>query len=194
MDTIEVTKAEYAELSKRPTTEAFDAEKARADEAESKLKDAEKAAEDAEAAKAKAETEKAEAESKLTEAEEKAAAANLKQDRLSKLGSAFTAKLGDKTKTRLHEQAGTMSDEEWTARLDELAEAYGVKADEGKPAGEPGEAASDGETVFSREQVENAGGNGGLAPSEETAAAKPSSASQSSVIGGLFGLARSGKL
>lgn len=62
--------------------------------------------------------------------EETARAATLSGERMTGLGDKFMAALPETVKTRLAEQAKTHSDEDWTARLDELAEMTKVKADE----------------------------------------------------------------
>jgi hypothetical protein len=161
--------------------------------------EAERAAAEAETAKTKAETEKAEAEQKLTAANEEKARLQLRDDRFGTLGTGFVAKLGDFTKSRLQEQAGTLSDEEWENRLKELEEVTAVKRDakedekdgEGDPKnkgkdgeGEGGEEADLKGTMFDREEVARlgVGGNGGQPESGE---ASPRERSQ--VIGSLAG-------
>jgi len=67
--------------------------------------------------------------------EETARTAVLSTERVGKLGAAFTAALPETVKTRLGEQAKTMSDEDWTARLAELAELTKVQPDATAPAG-----------------------------------------------------------
>lgn len=107
--------------------------------------------------------------------EESARTVNLATDRAAKLGAGFLAKLPEPVKTKLSEQAGTLSDEDWTARLEELALMTGVKADEGGTAAPaPGSAAPD-ETA--RTAFGAGGGTGGGAPS---------GAAVSTVLGGLF--------
>lgn len=150
MDTIEISKSEYAELQKRPSTDDLAAAEKRAEEAEAAKAQAEKDLEAAEAAKVAAEEAKTAAEEKLAEAEEAANAAKLSEERMSALGEGFVAKLGEKTKERVIEQSKSMSDEDWTARLEELSELVGVKPDEGKPEGEEAE-------EFSAEEIATAG-------------------------------------
>lgn len=188
MDPIEVAKSEYEALLKRPEQSTLDAAVERAEAAEAKVStlETEKAA--AEKAKADAEEAKEAAEKKVSDAEEKAAAANLKTERLDALGEGFKAKLGAKTKERLTEQAGTMKDDEWKSRLEELAEAYGVKPDEAKASTDESD-----ENVFTRDEVARSKA-AGSASEEETASAKPSEAAQKNVVGGLFSMARAGKL
>jgi hypothetical protein len=133
--------------------------------------EAEQAAEKAEADKVKAE-EAAEAEkAKAAKLEEKANAVTLRDERWGKLGKGFVAKLGDKTKERLREQAGSMKDDEWAGRLEELAEAYGVEA---TADGDD----TDGDEEFSEEEVASSvagrtgskrNGNGEVKPAERRA-------------------------
>ena len=124
METVEINKAEYDELRSRPTRQELD-------DIQAKLTDAEKAIEVAEAAQKSAEEKAAEAEKKVEVFEEKARQATLRDERFNVLGAAFLAGLGDKTKQRLQSDAAAMSDESWTARLDELEELTGKKRDEG---------------------------------------------------------------
>jgi hypothetical protein len=155
-------------------------EKARATAAEAKVTETETKVEAAEAAKVAAEEKASAAETKVTELEETANRASLKDQRWGALGSAFTAKLGDFTKSRLQEQASTLSDEEWDNRLKELEETTAVKrdakADEG---GDPSadelarRAAANGEHTFSLEEIASAGssvagGSGDPAPNQQT--------------------------
>ncbi len=98
---------------------------------------AETAAEQAETAKVVAEAAKAESDRKLAAAEEAAAKAELKDKRWGALGGEFVAKLGDFTKGRLQEQAGTLDDTEWDNRLKELEETTAVKRDAAKASDEP---------------------------------------------------------
>lgn len=78
----------------------------------------------------KAEKERADKEEKARqELEEKAQAATLKEKRVGELGQGFLAKLGDFTRERLGEQAGTLSDEDWDTALKEKEELAGVKRD-----------------------------------------------------------------
>ncbi|MDQ1584492.1 MAG: hypothetical protein QOF36_2546 [Microbacteriaceae bacterium] len=188
MDPIEVAKSEYEALLKRPEQKTLDAAIERAEAAEAKVATLEEEKAAAEKAKADAEEAKEAAEKKVSDAEEKAAAADLKTKRLDALGEGFKAKLGAKTKERLTEQAGTMKDPEWEARLEELAEAYGVKPDEAKASTE----ADGDETVFTRDEVARSKTAG--ASEEEHASAQPSEAAQKNVVGGLFSMARAGKL
>lgn len=103
---------------------------------------AESAAEQAEAAKVAAEAAKVEAERQLQAANEAAAKVELKEKRWGSLGGDFIAKLGDFTKGRLQEQAGTMEDAEWENRLKELEEITAVKRDAKKESGPASETAN----------------------------------------------------
>lgn len=156
-----------------------------------KVADAEKATETAEAAKVKAEEERDQAKTKLTDAEEKAREVELRDERMKTLGKGFVAKLGDTTKTRLTEQAGTMKDDEWSARLDEVEELVKVKRDDKGEGGEgEGEDAEEKASLFSQEEVARSTAGGGKG---EPGEADQSAASRSSVIGGLSGLTKTKK-
>lgn len=171
MDEITIKRDEYDALKARP-------EKAQFDEATSKLAKAEQDLEQAEAAKAKAEKERDTAAGEKAKLEEQAREIKLRDDRLTALGEGFKAKLGDKTKERLTEQAGAMSDEDWSARLEELEEAWDVKRDAGKPDDDAdGEQA---ETFTPAETARFQGGSGG-------GSKNPEPAEVASVVGGLFG-------
>jgi hypothetical protein len=190
MDPIEISREEYAELQKRPTPEELAAEKQRADKAEADKAEAEKKAEEKEQ-EAQREKDRADAaEQKVTQAEEESAKDSLAKDRFSKLGQGFLAKLGEFTRTRVEDQARTLSEEDWEARLKELEESTQVARDEGGPAPTPeasAAAAPSGGTPskpgeFTREEVAraNTGGPGG---SEH---ADPSPEQRSSVMRGLM--------
>lgn len=189
---MEIEDARYAELiaAEEKAKRLPDAEQAKAE--------AEQRAEAAEAAKVKAEGERDEEKKRADKAEETANQAKLRDERLGKFGTAFTAKL-DKTETikaRLHKQAATMSDEEWAERVAEVEEALAVKHDakldgkggggkdggDGENEGDP--EATAGDDLFDKEVVARAGvgvGSGGSG-GEHTA---PSVQSRQSVIGGL---------
>lgn len=134
MDPIEISREEYAELQKRPSQEELAAEKQRADEAEAAKTAAEQKAEEKEQ-EAGREKERAEAaEKKVTEAEEDKAKDDLASERLGKLGQGFLEKIGEFTRGRVEDQARTLSEEEWEARLKELEESTQVARDEGGPS------------------------------------------------------------
>lgn len=159
MDTIEIKRSEYDELTKRPTQQQLDELAARAEKAEKDLEAAEAEQKKAEAARDKAEEEKASLQQKVDEAEETARQGKLRDDRLDALGVGFMAALGDKTKERLRSQAASLSDDDWTARLEELEELTGKTRDLGKPEGSPAPGAGE----FSAEEIarHQGGGSGG---------------------------------
>lgn len=78
--------------------------------------------EQAEAAQKQAETERDSERTERAKLEEKAQAATLREQRWSALGAGFLAKLGDFSKARLQELAGTTSDQEWDEALKEREE------------------------------------------------------------------------
>lgn len=149
---------------------------------------AETAAETAEAAKVAAEAAKVAAEAKVTAAEEIAAKAALKDTRWSGLGGEFIAKLGDFTKGRLQEQAGTMTDTEWEDRLKELEETSKVKRDAKKDGDESGDAAAAGRTLLDPPDFngdELAAARQGGSPASVIGGGQPDRVEQSRVIGSL---------
>lgn len=165
----------------------------RVNDLEEAKKTAEKDVETAEAAKVKAEGERDAEKKEREKAEEKARRSELRDERWGKLGAGFVAKLGDKTKAKLQEQAGTLSDEEWSTRLEEVSELTGVKSDaeaeEGasKGAGKPeGNGADEGET-FGEEEIARAA-FGGTKPEDST---EPSEGERGAVMKGLFTGAKS---
>lgn len=150
MDTIEISKSEYAELQKRVPADDLAAAEKRAEEAETAKAEAEKALEAAQVAQKSAEEAKAAAEEKVKSAEEAKAAEELRAERMSALGKGFLAKLPEAIRTKLGEQARDMSEEDWTARLEELSSLTGVKSDEGVSEGEQSE-------EFTSEEIASAG-------------------------------------
>jgi hypothetical protein len=176
MENIEIPKSEYDELRARPAKTELDAAVERAEKAEKDL-------ETAEAEKAKTEEKVSDLEAKVTAAEEKAQADTLREERLGKLGKGFVAKLGDKTKDRLRKDASAMQDDEWTARLEELEEAYGVKADADETGGTKTDADKDtnGSKTFTAEEIARFQGS-----SEATTPPEDSPAVRRSVVAGLF--------
>jgi hypothetical protein len=145
--------------------------------AEAEKAQAVKDQEAAEATKIKAEEEAKTIKAELDTAKETARQVELADERFEKIGAGFQAKLGDKTKERLRTQAKSLSDDEWTARLEELEELTGVKIDE---AAAPGK-----EDEFSKREIASAGfrpgGGSGDSPKE------PAPAQRRSVIGALVG-------
>ena len=105
--------------------------------------------------------------------EEGTRAGELSEQRMGKLGSEFVAKLPESVKTRLSEQSKALSDEDWTARLDEIAEMTGVKADAIAPASASG-------SVSAAETSRSGFGSGPATGSE------PSVAARTTVMSGLF--------
>lgn len=170
MDTIEIPKTEYAELTARPTRQELDDAKRDAEKAEADL-------EKAEAAQKKAEDEAAALQKKVDAADETARQVTLREDRIGKLGEGFIAALGDKTKERLRTQAGVFTDDEWTARLDELEELSGKKRDLGKTA----EDGKDKDTFTAEELARFNGGHDGGGLGDKA----PSEVQRRSVLGGL---------
>lgn len=177
MGVVQIDEAELALLRSER-----DAAKTEATAKAAEVTDLTRKVEETEAAKTAAEERATAAESKVTSLEEQANQAKLATDRLGALGEGFTAKLGDFTKSRLQEQAKSMSDEDWDNRLKELEETASVKRDAKKdgsapPPREPG--APD----FSREELAGLIPNeGGGQPTPTTA---PSRTEQSTVIGSL---------
>lgn len=184
MDTIDVPRDEYAELQKRPSQEELAAEKKRADDAEADKAAAEKLAEEKET-EAKSEKDRADAaEKKVTEAEEEQAKNDLAKERLGKLGKGFVAKLGDFTRERVEDQARTMSEEDWDARLKELEETTQVKRDEGGTEAASANGKPSGE--FSREETARANLGTGTGGDERATGEEPSPERRSSVMRGLM--------
>jgi hypothetical protein len=188
---MEIEDARYAELVAAE-------QKAKTLEADQAAKD--KAVEEAEAAKVKADQEREAEKKRADDAEEKARVAALRDERLEGLGSKFTAKLEGATATlaRLKTQAGTLSDDEWKARLEELGEAFGVKADEDLTDEEKAERDKDkdgdgagGEStakdLFTPQEVTaSAAGSGNGSGSGASPATTPSATARQSVVGGLI--------
>lgn len=169
METIEIQKTEYAELTARPTRQELDDAKLRAEKAEGDV-------EKAEAAQLKAEETATELQKKVDAAEETARQHTLRDDRLKTLGEGFVAALGDKTKERLRSQAGVLADDEWTARLEELEELSGKKRDLGNAAADADKG------TFSAEELARFGAghdSGGHSDKQ------PSQVQRRSVLGGL---------
>lgn len=186
MDTIEISKDEYASLQKRPSPEELAAEKDRAEKAETAKAEAEKKVEELET-EAKKEKERAdEAEKKVTEAEENKAKDDLAKERIGKLGKGFTAKLGEFTRSRVEDQARVLSEDDWEARLKELEETTEVKRDEGGAEETPEEKAAKAAkgSEFSKEEIAraNAGGGGG----NSADGTEPSPESRQGVMRGLI--------
>jgi hypothetical protein len=125
---------------------------------------------EAEALKEKEGREKAEKENK--DLSETAQRNGLKDKRLGSLGDGFLAKLGEFTRGRLTEAAGTQSDEEWEATVKEKEEMAGCKRDLKKdetPAG--GDPASVAAAAFSDAEVASFLRSGVTTPAVNTGAA-----------------------
>lgn len=161
--TMEIEDREYQELLAR---------KAKADELESKVTDLQAEAdkvpelsrkvETLEAEKKTADDKVVELQAKVDEGEETARVASLRTDRMGKLGKDFVAKLGDFTRGRLEEQAGTLKDDEWENRLKELEDLTEVARDTGGEGGSTsGSGGGSGDGTFSREETARAGGGSG---------------------------------
>lgn len=104
--------------------------------------------------------------SKRETLEETARAGTLAADRKGKLGTAFLEKLPDSIKTRLDEQAKTLSDEDWTSRLEELSELTGVKSDAKKDGGSGDDPAPTDDELAAAGTVTNPGGGNSHATAE----------------------------
>lgn len=190
MDPIEISREEYASLTKRPTEEEFAAQKKRADDAEAELSETKTKLEAEEAARKKADEEKEAAEAKVKAADEEKAAAQLRDDRFGKLGDGFIAKLGDTTKANLREDAGKLDEEAWEKRLAEVEELAEVKRDTklkgGKttpadPSANGGGGGSSEEDEFSMEELASSVAGGGDGDDD-----LPSSHQRQSVAAGLI--------
>lgn len=144
-----------------------------------------KTVEELEISKKKADDDLAAANVKIGTFEEQSRAATLATDRKGKLGKGFLAKLPESVKTRLDDQSRKLSDEDWSARLEELSEmAGGVKPDD------PGEESSKDEgdkgkggTFTAEETSRTTAGNGG---SGNGSGGEPSRAAVGAVVGGLL--------
>lgn len=187
VETVEISKSEYDSLK---------ADKAKLEDAETKLSQSEEAkaesdkkVEEFETKAKTAEDEKAEAEKKVKDFEDKEQKVELATERIGKLGSEFLGKLGENTRKRVDEQAGNLSDEEWESRLTELEEMSDTKrdakkeGDEGDESGDKGDKGGKGDE-FSREEVarSQSGSNGGSGGGGK----EPSRQERRSVVDGLM--------
>ena len=180
MGEITIEQSEYAELQKRPSKEELAAAETRATEAEEAKAKAETEKEAAEVAQKTAEDSKAEADKKLKDAEEVANQGKLAEERVAKLGKGFLKKLPESIASKLKEQAKSLKDEEWTARLEELAELVKVKPDAELSEEERAEEESTSEE-FTAEEVAAAGAGASTGGGKA-----PTSGAKSSVFGSLF--------
>jgi hypothetical protein len=178
MDEITLARSEYDRIVKERDDAVARAQTVASerDTAAEAQKAAEREQEAAETAKVQAETKVTELEGKVNLAEEATRQGKLADERFDALGGGFTAKLGEKTKTRLKAQASALTDDEWSERLDELEEMAGVKRDEGGESTD----GSDGKT-FTDEEV--ARSKTGTSTTEST---EPSVTMRRSVIQGLL--------
>jgi hypothetical protein len=182
MGQIPVEQSDYTALQEKAAKVAgLEVEAAKVPDLVAQVTDLTKKLEDQEAAKVKAEGERDEQKKRADEAEEKANQTTLRDERLGKLGTAFTAKL-DKAeiiKTNLQKDAGTLDDTAWATRIEELEAAFGVKADEKKKDGDENEEADEQKAgLFSEEQVASSGLGSGEAPKDQ-------GVTRRSTIGGL---------
>jgi hypothetical protein len=164
--------------------------KAEATAAAQAKQEAEGKVEAAEAAKVAAEEKAQQAETKVTTLEETARATALRDERIGALGDKFLERVGETARTRLQEQAKSMSDEDWNGRLTELEEIAQVKRDEKKdgstpPAENNGGGNGDGPTFGSEELARLGSGvtGGGGQPSGN--GSEPSRVARKSVASGL---------
>lgn len=174
---MDIEQDKYDELMARPTRDELKAATDDRDKLREEKAEAVKAAEAAEIAKKAAEDEVATLTKAKEEAEETARAADLATERTGKLGKAFKDALPETVSKRLDEQAKSLSEDDWEARLAELEELTSKKRDEG---GQSTTTATDSSTVTTEETASaNLGGGGSAAPASEV--------KRASVIGGLAG-------
>ena len=128
MGYVQVDENELASIRKER-----DEAKAKVEEVSTSNRDLTTKVEKAEADLTKEKTAKEEAEKKAKDLEDKAEETTLKEKRIGALGSDFLAKLGEFTRGRLLESAGTLSDEDWEAALKEKEEMSGVERAAGEP-------------------------------------------------------------
>jgi hypothetical protein len=174
MDTIEIERGEYDSLKAAAArVPDLEAKVVTAEAEAAKVPELERKVEETETAKVAAESAKTAAESKVAGFEEAERTAELATERLGKLGAGFTGKLGEFTKQRLQAQAGTLTDEDWDARLQELEETAGVKRDDGSGASD--------DDVLTREEVARS-----AAGDQQQQHSAPSPQARGAVIGGLL--------
>lgn len=197
METIEIPRSEYDELKAGASKiDELQQRVSGLEETAAQVPGLEKQIEELEIGKKKAEDEAADERTKREGLEEQARAATLSTERLSKLGEPFKDKLPDSVKARLEEQAKTMSDEDWTERLEELAAMTGTPPDSQRcdatsggqrctmPDGHSGAHSFSKEEsagTFTREETARANLGGGSGGDQE-----PSRVAVSTVLGGLF--------
>ena len=154
--TMELDQDKYDALMARPTREEFELLRAQSEKA---VKDFEQVETENVALRKQVEDKDQE----IASFKEQANQATLRGDRMAKLGDKFLGALGEKTRTRLTDQAATMEDAEWADRLSELAELVKVEPDakgDGTtppPATGAGAPAATGTPTFSAEEVARQG-------------------------------------
>lgn len=173
VDEITIKRSEYDELKAQAAkADELSQKVAGLEEAASKTPGLEKQVEELEIKSKKYKDERNDERSKREKLEETARQAEFAGERLGKLGSDFTSKLPESVNTKLTEQARTLSDDDWTARLEELASLVGVKPD-------AGEAGKTGEGTVTTDETSRSQFGGSAAP------AAPSRTAVSSVLSGL---------
>jgi len=202
METIEIPRSEYDEL-KAGASKVGELEQrvGGLEETAARVPELESKVEELEIGKKKAEDDLAAETAKREGLEEQARALTLSTERLAKLGEPFRGKLPDTVKTKLEDQAKTLSDEDWTERLEELAAMTGTPPDSqrcdatdssgnrctmadghsGSHSFSKEESAAAAGGTFTREETARANLGGGNGGSQE-----PSRAAVSTVLGGLF--------
>lgn len=186
VETVEISRSEYDDL--RQAKSERDDLRTQVTEVEQAKADAETKVEQMEQAKTQAEEKLQKAEDDLAEAREAKEKAELASERIGSLGKGFLGKLGEFARSRLDEQAKSLSEEEWDNRLKELEELSGVKRDDkgdgsegddgGDDSGEGGESAE-----FSKEEIARAGVGKGR---EGGQGGNPSPEARRSTIGALI--------
>lgn len=186
---MEIEDSKYQELvAKAGKVDDLTAKLATAEETAAKVPELETKVETLETEKKAVEGERDGFKTKVDEHEETAAKHELGKGRLDSLGKGFTGKLGDFTRGRLEEQAGTLTDEEWDGRLKELEETAGVKRDaadesgEGGGSGGSGSGSGDGVLGTREETARSTAGNGG---GEGGSGSEPSDAARRSTVASL---------
>lgn len=153
------------------------------EETAAKVPDLESKVEQEETARKSAEKERDDLKAKVDESEETARRATLSEGRMGELGKDFLGKIGDFTRSRLEEQAGTYTDEEWEGRLKELEEMASVKRGDG---GKPDPKNDDTVTADDTARSLVGGGDGGSNNNGDTTrTGEPSDAARGSVVAGL---------
>lgn len=149
METLEISKAEYDALQARPTADQIETAQ---DERDRAVRAQEES--DAENVRLKARIETQDGE--IADFKEQANQGALRTERMGKLGDKFVAALGERTRTRLTDQAAKMEDADWADRIAELAELVKIpvdaQLDPNAPSVIPGVAPS-GTPVFTAEEV-----------------------------------------